>query len=121
MPVLRVRSFALISQHLFAQLRFLLGGCGRSRRDRVERNKAPGGGLFAEHMLAIKRHHAVMFGLLLEVGFAGAELLVAGRLAEADLVLDVVGEVRKRVTLRLTPLIGDLSSRPVKETGWNET
>ena len=32
---------------------------------------------------------------------------VARRLAKADLVLDVVGEVRKRVALRLAPLIGD--------------
>jgi len=43
---------------------------------------------------------------------------VALRLADANLLLDVVRHVRERVALSQTALVGISSSRPVKLTGW---
>ena len=45
---------------------------------------------------------------------------VARRLGDSDLVLHVVCQVSKRVTLLQATLFGVIcSSRPVNETGWN--
>ena len=54
----------------------------RGLRDLHER----GAGLFLKHVLAVEFHHALVLGLLLEFGVAGADLLFARGLGDAQAV-----------------------------------